>query len=88
VTEDMGVIAVTKPHSSGEAPLPKRTSRGLVPSTWLGRQIALEYIIHDELRSASGALLDTFPVGLVMNLGGRKTLVCWEAVRLIELVPD
>jgi hypothetical protein len=36
----------------------------------------------------SGTLLDLYPAGPVLNVGGAKTLICWERLVLVELRED
>jgi hypothetical protein len=36
----------------------------------------------------TGTLLDLFPAGPVLNIGGAKTVICWERLLLCELVED
>jgi hypothetical protein len=40
---------VTKPSSNGEAPLPRRTPRGLLPGIWAGHTVKVEYTGADGL---------------------------------------
>ena len=35
---------MTIPTTNGEALLPKRAPKGMLPSTWLGRELRVEYI--------------------------------------------
>ncbi len=48
-----------------DAPLPKRNGhKGMLPSTWLGRELRVEYEGSEGRASvASGVLLDWFPAG-------------------------
>ncbi len=82
--------ARTTPPGWGDAPLPKRNGhRGMVPSTWLGRSVKLEYTdAHGLGVETSGILLDWCPVGLVVSLGGAKTLLSFDRLALMELVND
>lgn len=70
--------------------LPKRSApKGLLPSTWTGRTLRVEYT--DGFGAGvetSGTLLDVYPFGPVMNLDGAKTCLSWDVVRLVELVED
>jgi hypothetical protein len=83
-------LAMTVPTMNGDAPLPKRNGpRGLLPSTWLNRTLRVEYVGADGRgRETSGTLLDTYPAGPVLNMGGAKTLLSWDALTLCELVED
>lgn len=82
--------AMTKPDVNGTPSLPKRSGpKGLLPSTWLERTLKVAYV--DVFRAGmetSGTLLDLCPAGPVLNMGGAKTLICWERLVLCELVED
>ena len=82
--------AMTRPDVNGSPALPKRASpKGLVPSTWLERTLKLEYVDGFGVGQAtSGTLLDLYPVGPVLNIGGAKTLLSWDRLVLRELVED
>ena len=82
--------AMTTPNGWGDKPLPKRNGpRGMLPSTWLNRELRLEYAGADgKPNTTSGVLLDWFPAGPVLSVAGARTLVCWERVVLVELVGD
>ncbi len=89
MTEEMGVY-MTAPTKNGEAPLPRRGGpKGLLPSTWLQRTLRVQYV--DGFGAGvetSGTLLDYYPAGPVLNVGGAKTLLAWERLVLCELVED
>jgi hypothetical protein len=89
VTEEMGVY-LSAPSENGEASLPKRNGpKGLLPSTWLKRTLRVQYV--DGFGAGvetSGILLDFYPAGPVLNVGGAKTLLTWERLVLCELVED
>ncbi len=77
------------PATNGEPLLPRRTGpRGLLPSTWLERALKIEYVVCGELRHATGTLLDLYPTGPVINVGGARTLIAWDAVAVVELIND
>ncbi len=80
----------TTPSSNGEAPLPRRTPRGLLPSTWAGRSVRVEYADGSgEAASATGALLEYFPFGpLLKSVEGDKFALSWDRISLIELKED
>ncbi len=82
--------AMTTPPGYDDKPLPERNGhRGMVPSTWLGRSVKLEYTdAHGLGVETSGILLDWCPFGLLVSLAGAKALLSWDAVRVIELVND
>jgi hypothetical protein len=82
--------AMTRPDVNGTPALPKRAGpKGLLPSTWLERTLKLEYV--DGFGAGvetSGVLLDLYPAGPVLNIGGAKTLLSWDRLVLCELVED
>jgi hypothetical protein len=82
--------AMSRPDVNGTPSLPKRSGpKGLLPSTWLTRTLKLEYVDSSGVGQAtSGTLLDLYPAGPVLNIGGAKTLICWERLVLCELVED
>ena len=88
MTEILDVM--TKPDSDGTPSLPKRSGpKGLLPSTWLSRTLKLEYV--DGFGAGvetSGTLLDLYPAGPILNIGGAKTLLSWDRLVLCELVED
>ncbi len=81
---------MTRPAGYDETPLPRRNGpKGLLPSTWLNRSLRVDYIDASGLAvTASGTLLDWFPLGLVLNVEGSRTLVSWERVCVVDLVND
>ncbi len=87
---EVDVGAMTTPASYGDAPLPKRNGyRGMLPSTWAGRELRVEYAdAGGEPTHTSGTLLDWYPVGVILSLSGAKTLIPWERLVLLELVSD
>jgi hypothetical protein len=82
--------AMTRPDAEGTPSLPKRGGpKGLLPSTWLSRTLKLEYVDSFGVgQETSGVLLDFFPVGPVLSMGGAKTLISWDRLVLCELVED
>jgi len=89
VTE-MIVEAMTAPTVEGQPSLPRRTGpKGLLPSTWLERTLKIEYTdCYGTGQQTSGVLLDFYPTGPVLNIGGAKTLLSWDRLVLCELVED
>ncbi len=81
---------MTAPTKNGEAPLPRRSGpKGLLPSTWLQRTLRVQYVDGTGAGvETSGTLLDYYPAGPVLNVGGAKTLLAWERLVLCELVGD
>jgi hypothetical protein len=84
------VEAMTAPTVDGQPSLPKRTGpKGLLPSTWLERTLKLEYVDSFGVGQAtSGTLLDLYPAGPILNVGGAKTMISWDRLVLCELVED
>jgi hypothetical protein len=82
--------AMTRPDSNGTPTLPKPTRpKSLLPSTWLERTLKVEYTdCHGSGHETSGTLLDLYPAGPVLNIGGAKTLISWDRLALCELVED
>jgi hypothetical protein len=85
---------MTAPGSNGTPDgtpaLPKRGgSKGLLPSTWLERTLRISYVdCYGSGQESSGTLLDLYPAGPVLNIGGAKTLISWDRLALCELVED
>ena len=80
---------MTTPTTNGEAPLPKRASKGMLPSTWVRRELRVEYTDADgRAARTSGTLLDWCPAGVVLSVLGNMPLIAWERLVLLELVND
>jgi len=84
------INAMTRPDAEGTPSLPRRGGpKGLLPSTWLSRTLKLEYVDSFGVGQAtSGTLLDLYPAGPVLNIGGAKTLISWDRLVLCEMVED
>ncbi len=84
------VETMTTPAAYGEAPLPRRAgTRGLLPSSWLGRTVRLSYVdVFGAGVETSGILLDWTAFGAAFGLGGGKVLVSWDRLAMLELVHD
>jgi len=82
--------AMTRPDVNGTPTLPKRTApKGLLPSTWLERTLKIEYTdCYGSGQATSGTLLDLYPAGPVLNIGGAKTLISWDRLAVVELKED
>jgi hypothetical protein len=82
--------AMTRPDSNGTLALRKRAGpKGLLPSTWLERTLKVAYTdCYGSGQETSGTLLDLYPAGPVLNIGGVKTLLSWDRLVLCELVED
>src|SRR3712207_2424603 len=80
----------TTPSSNGESLLPRRTPRGLLPSTWAGRSVRVEYTgAGGEAVSTTGALLEYYPFGMVLRSSeGDKFALSWDRLTLVELLDD
>jgi hypothetical protein len=68
VSEETGAYMVA-PTTDGRLALPKRPGpKGLLPSTWLNRELQVEYVDASGMAAeASGILLDTYPAGPVLS---------------------
>ena len=84
------VETMTAPAAYGDKPLPRRAgSRGLLPSTWMGRTLRLVYLdVRGGGVETTGTLLDWCGTGPVFNLAGGKVLVAWDRLVMLELVED
>ena len=61
----------------------------MLPSTWTNRTVRVEYTdCHGSGQETSGVLLDFFPVGPVLSMGGAKTLISWDRLTVVELIED
>jgi hypothetical protein len=87
VTEDFASYLVA-PSATADKPLPRRVgTRSMIPSTWVGRSLRVEYVGADgKAATASGVLLDWCPSGVILSLAGARTIVCWDRLTLVELV--
>ena len=84
------VALYTVPQINGDASLPRRAGmRSMLPSTWLTRTLRCQYIdAFGRGQETSATLLDWCPAGLLVDVAGAKTLLCWERLVLAELVED
>jgi len=82
--------AMTRSEVNGTLSLPKRAGpKGLLPSTWLERTLRVAYVdCRGAGQETSGTLLDLYPAGPVLNIGGARTLLSWDRLVLCELVED
>jgi len=71
-------------------PLPKRNgARGMLPSTWTGRKLRIEYTdANGGGQETSGVLLDWCPAGPVLNVGGARTIIAWDRLCIVELAAE
>ena len=81
--------AMSAPDANGHIHAKRVGPRGLLPSTWLERTLRISYVdAHGTGTETSGTLLDLLPFGMVVNIQGAKTVLSWDAVRVVELVED
>jgi hypothetical protein len=81
--------AMTAPDANGQVHVKRNGPKGLLPSTWLNRSLRVAYVDASGAGvETSGTLLDLYPAGPILNIGGAKTLLCWERLVLCELVND
>ena len=86
------VSGASKPPEGklGDVPPVKRNGgRGMLPTTWCGRRLILEYTdAGGSAASTSGVLLDWCALGVVMNLSGSRCVIPWERLSFVELPSD
>jgi hypothetical protein len=76
--------------TNGDRPVPRRLgTRSMLPSTWLGRALRVEYVGADgKAVTTTGTLADWCPVGPILHIAGSRCAVAWERLVLIELSGD
>jgi hypothetical protein len=81
---------VTAPSMDEHAPLPKRDGpRTMIPLTWLGWKALVEYTTPDGKGvSTSATLLDWCGLGIICAIAGARSIVAWNAIRIVELRGD
>jgi hypothetical protein len=81
---------LTAPSRDGHVPLPKRNSvRTMIPQTWLGREALVEYTTSDGKGvSTSATILDWCGLGIICAIAGARSIVAWDAIRIVELKGD
>jgi hypothetical protein len=79
---------MTAPTTNGDKPLPRRVPKGLLPSTWLERELRVEHTVGGAVRETVGTLADLYPAGPILIVDGRRTLLTWDTLATVELVPD
>ena len=63
--------------------------RGMLPSTWIGRSLRLEYTdASGKAAKTSATLLDWCPLGLVVDSHGSRAIIPWDRLAWVELTPD
>jgi hypothetical protein len=82
--------AMTAPTVDGQPFLPKRRGpKGLLPSTWITRTLKVAYTdCYGGGQETSGTLLDLYPAGPILNIGGARTMLSWDRLVWCELVED
>jgi hypothetical protein len=81
--------AMTAPDANGQVHVKRNGPKGLLPSTWLERTLKVAYTdCYGSGQETSGTLLDLYPAGPILNIGGAKTLLSWDRLVLCELVED
>ena len=78
------------PTSNGEAPLPRRLgTRSMLPGTWVGRQVSVDYTDSGGKSAVSRAVLaDWCPFGVIVRSGTDRLIIAWERIVLIELADN
>ena len=84
------MMAMTKPQSNGDKPLPRRSPpKPMIPASWLERSMRIEYIdANGRGVETTAKLLDTYPAGLILASSGCRMLLSWERLVLAELVEN
>jgi hypothetical protein len=58
----------------------------MLPSTWQGRTLRIEYVdARGKVIETSGTLLDWFPFGPCFSLSGGRCLIAWDRLTTLEL---
>ena len=80
----------TAPSIDGHAPLSKRNGlRTMIPLTWLGWEALVEYLTSDgEGVSTSATILYCHGLGIICTIAGARSIVAWDAIRIVELRGD
>ncbi len=61
----------------------------MFPGSWLDRAVMIEYASADGSGvSTNATVLDYCGLGLVCNIEGGRTIIAWDALRLVELRGD
>jgi hypothetical protein len=82
------MTAPSEAHN-GTPALPKRAgTRGLLPTTWIKRELRIEHVVGGAVRESRGTFLDWTPVGPILLVRGHRTLISWDTLATVELVPD
>jgi hypothetical protein len=81
---------LVSPDIGGRTALPRRNGpRGLLPTSWTGRAVHVQY--RDAFgagQETSATLLDWCRLGVVVNIGGARTILAWDRIALLELAGD
>ncbi len=87
--EDTAAYMVA-PTTNGDKPLPRRLgTRSMLPSTWLTRELRIEYTGADgRAATTDGVLCDWCPTGPILLVAGARTVFAWDRLVLVELVGD
>jgi hypothetical protein len=74
----------------GAIPMARRDGpRGLLPSTWTGRGVRIDYAdASGKAQTIAGRLLDTYPAGPIVWANGARCLVSWDRLVLCELLDE
>jgi len=79
-------VAMTTPTYDEKAK-PRRVPKGLLPSSWVGQSVRIDYESPEGAATASGVLADVFGAGPCIKTGyGGRTLISWDRLVLVELV--
>ena len=81
--------AITAPDETGAPSLSKRNGpKTLLPGRSIGRSVSAEYVVCGQLRQTTGALLDLYLAGVILNAAGARTMIGWECIASVDLQAD
>jgi hypothetical protein len=61
----------------------------MIPLAWLGREALVEYMTSDGKGvSISATILDWCGLGIICAIAGARSIVAWDAIRIVELKGD
>jgi hypothetical protein len=70
---DNGLGYATAPNMNGDRPLPRSNRpKGLLPSTWLEREIRVEHLVGGAVRETSGTLAELLDQHLAASAPKRR----------------
>jgi hypothetical protein len=81
---------MTKPQANGEAPMVRRQPKGLLPYSWVGHTLKLEFVGADgTLEKATGAYVEQHGFGPVLKRSlGDRFCISWDRLVQVQLQED